>query len=111
MKKMNFEESLKRLEEITERLESGELSLDESLKFFEEGVKLSRFCEQKLTETEQKVKILESTDTEDFDSALEEVECTEEPAEHSKPAKKKKKNEDDEPQPDEAGEGMENFLF
>ncbi len=65
MKKENFEESLKRLEEITEKLEKGELSLDESLKIFEEGIKLSRFCQKKLTEAEQKVEILKSTDVED----------------------------------------------
>jgi exodeoxyribonuclease VII small subunit len=67
-KKVNFEDSLNRLEEIANELESGELSLDDSLKYFEEGVKLSRFCEKKLTEVEQKLEILKSTDIpDDFD--------------------------------------------
>jgi exodeoxyribonuclease VII small subunit len=61
-KKINFEDSLKRLEEIASHLESGDLSLDDSLKYFEEGVRLSRFCEKKLTEVEQKLEILKSTE-------------------------------------------------
>ncbi|MCK4797078.1 MAG: exodeoxyribonuclease VII small subunit [Spirochaetes bacterium] len=63
---MNFEHSLLRLEEITQKLESGELSLDESLKIFEEGIKLSRLCEKKLTEAEQKLDILKSTDIDEL---------------------------------------------
>ena len=76
-KKINFEESLKRLEEIAGKLEGGDLSLDESLKFFEEGIKLSRYCEKKLTEVEQKLEILKSTDIPDdseFDEATENAE-------------------------------------
>lgn len=61
-KKIDFEEALQRLEEITLKLENGNLSLDESLKFFEEGIKLSRVCEEKLLEVENKIKILTSTD-------------------------------------------------
>ena len=61
---MDFEQSLLRLEEITQKLESGELSLDESLKIFEEGIKLSRLCEKKLTDADQKLEILKSTDFE-----------------------------------------------
>jgi exodeoxyribonuclease VII small subunit len=55
---MDFEKNIKRLEEIVQKLEAGALPLDESLKFFEEGVKISRECNQKLTEAEQKVKLL-----------------------------------------------------
>lgn len=55
---MTFEEALKRLEEIVARMEGGDLNLDESLKSFEEGVKLTRFCEKKLDEAEKKVEIL-----------------------------------------------------
>jgi exodeoxyribonuclease VII small subunit len=58
MGKRNFEESLARLEQITEDLESGELSLEESLKKFDEGVKLADFCQQKLQEAQQKVDLL-----------------------------------------------------
>ncbi len=57
-KKLKFEEGLKRLEEIVGRLESGNLSLEESLKLFEEGVSLVRFCNQQLAEAQQKVELL-----------------------------------------------------
>lgn len=75
-KKLNFEESLKRLEEITQSLEDGDLSLDDSLKIFEEGVRLSRFCEKKLTDVEQKLEILKTTDIPDdfqFDDPADEI--------------------------------------
>ena len=62
---MDFEQSILRLEKITQKLESGELSLDESLKIFEEGIKLSRLCEKKLTDAEQKLEILKSADIEE----------------------------------------------
>ena len=55
---MDFEKRLNRLEEIVAKMETGELSLEESLKLFEEGVKLSRDCNVQLTEAEQKVKLL-----------------------------------------------------
>lgn len=69
---MDFEKKLSRLEEIVGKMESGELSLEDSLKFFEEGVKLSRECNTQLSQAEQKVKMLLSVDasgqatTEDF---------------------------------------------
>ena len=53
-----FETALKKLEEVVKRLESGELSLDDSLKAFEEGVKMAAFCTRKLDEAEKKVEIL-----------------------------------------------------
>ncbi|MGB2697777.1 MAG: exodeoxyribonuclease VII small subunit [Candidatus Zixiibacteriota bacterium] len=56
--KVNFEDSLKRLEEIVQKLEEGELSLDESLKLFEEGIEISRACTRKLSEAEKKVERL-----------------------------------------------------
>ncbi len=55
---MDFEKKLKRLEEIVQKMEKGDLALDESLKLFEEGVKLSRECHQKLSEAESQVKVL-----------------------------------------------------
>ena len=55
---MAFEKKLKRLEEIVEKMEAGELSLDDSLKHFEEGVKLSKECHKQLEEAEQKVQVL-----------------------------------------------------
>ena len=55
---MTFEHSLKKLESIVEILESGEVPLDETLKKFEDGMKLVKFCHEKLNEAEKKLKIL-----------------------------------------------------
>ena len=69
---MDFEKKLARLEEIVAKMEAGDLSLEDSLKSFEEGVKLSRECNSQLSTAEQKVKVLLSVDnngvalTEDF---------------------------------------------
>ena len=63
MVKKNFEDSLARLEEITQELESGELSLEESLKKFDEGIKLTEYCNKKLSEARTKVnKLLKKSD-------------------------------------------------
>ena len=59
---MDFEKKLGRLEDIVEKMENGELTLEDSLKLFEEGVKLSRECNVQLNEAEQKVKILLGVD-------------------------------------------------
>jgi len=53
-----FEASLKKLEDIVKRLETGSLSLEDSLKAFEEGVKYSAFCSSKLDDAERRVEIL-----------------------------------------------------
>jgi exodeoxyribonuclease VII small subunit len=58
MAEKKFEESLARLEEIVKELESGDLSLDLSLKLFEEGIKLSRVCNKRLEDAERRVEIL-----------------------------------------------------
>lgn len=55
---MDFEKKLGRLEEIVQKMEKGDLALDESLKLFEEGVKLSRDCQARLSEAEAQVKKL-----------------------------------------------------
>ena len=57
-KDKRFEEALDELEKVVERLESGELSLEDSLAAFEDGVKLVRYCNQKLTEVEKKIELL-----------------------------------------------------
>lgn len=54
----NFEELIKELENITNRLEKEELSLDESVKLFEEGMLISKECNFKLDEAEKKITIL-----------------------------------------------------
>lgn len=58
MAEKKFEDSLARLEEIVKELESADLSLDLSLKLFEEGIKLSRICNKRLEEAERRVEIL-----------------------------------------------------
>ncbi|MBL7250468.1 exodeoxyribonuclease VII small subunit [Alloalcanivorax sp. C16-2] len=59
-----LEEALDSLEALVERMESGELTLEESLQAFEQGVKLTRECQQALTQAEQKVRILLDQDPE-----------------------------------------------
>jgi len=58
MAKKTFEEALSRLEQITAELEQGEPSLDKSLKKFDEGIELVKFCNKKLEEARQKVDLL-----------------------------------------------------
>lgn len=57
-KEEKFEDALKKLEAIVRKLEDGDLPLEESLKYFEEGVKLSRFCAHKLDEAKRKIEVL-----------------------------------------------------
>ena len=70
---IKFEDALSKLESIVEKLESGDLSLDESLEAFEEGIRLSRICSKRLDEAERKIEILTKGEdgqlqVEDFDS-------------------------------------------
>ena len=58
MVKERFEDALSKLEKIVSKLEDGEIPLEESLKLFEEGIRLSRLCNQKLEEAEKRVEIL-----------------------------------------------------
>ncbi|WP_251359042.1 exodeoxyribonuclease VII small subunit [Kangiella sp. TOML190] len=67
-KKPNFEQQLEQLEAIVDQLEDGDLPLDEALKVFEKGVKLSRQCQQHLAAAEQKVTILMNGKEELFES-------------------------------------------
>lgn len=53
-----FEDALAKLEEIVRKMEQGELTLDESLAAFEEGIRLSRLCARKLDEAERRIEIL-----------------------------------------------------
>jgi exodeoxyribonuclease VII small subunit len=67
-KTQTFETQLEKLEEIVGQLESGELNLDDSLKKFEEGVKLFKACKAKLSKAEKKIAVLnESLNEEDLD--------------------------------------------
>jgi exodeoxyribonuclease VII small subunit len=58
MAKKSFEEALQLLEKIVQELESGDLPLEKAMSKFEEGIQLTRFCSQKLDETEQKINLL-----------------------------------------------------
>ncbi len=55
MKELTFEEAIKRLEEIVLSLESGNCNLDDSIKLYDEGMKLSVLCDKKLSEAKQKI--------------------------------------------------------
>ncbi|HDL18082.1 MAG TPA: exodeoxyribonuclease VII small subunit [Bacteroidetes bacterium] len=55
MKQKSFEEAIQRLEKIVAELESGEIPLEESIKLFEEGMGLAKFCMDKLNQAEKKL--------------------------------------------------------
>ena len=59
-----FEKKMEKLEEIAGAMEDGDLTLDKSLKLFEEGVKLSRQCNEQLNKAEEKVRLLLEIDEE-----------------------------------------------
>ncbi len=83
--KFQFEKALAELEKIVEALEAGELSLDEALKQYEEGVKLTRACQAKLQEAEKKIEIL----TKGLNGDLKAVPFETDSFEDSLPSKKK----------------------
>jgi exodeoxyribonuclease VII small subunit len=58
MAKKTIEQAMKQLEQIVQDLESGDMPLEKAIKTFEEGVQLSKFCSQKLDETEKRITIL-----------------------------------------------------
>lgn len=58
-KKITFEDALEELEAIASKLESGELTLEQSIQFYEKGVELAKFCRQKLEEAERKIEVLQ----------------------------------------------------
>lgn len=60
--KVNFEETMKRLEEIARELEKGDLDLDASVQKFEEGMKLSKQCNEILEDAEKRITILIKTE-------------------------------------------------
>ena len=69
MAKDKFEDALNRLEEIVQKMEAGDLSLDESLKAFEEGIKLVRICSKKLEDAERRIDMLMKNEQGDLDLA------------------------------------------
>ena len=73
-----FEEALKRLEQIVEKLEGGELSLEESMKQYEEGVTLSKLCARRLEEAKKKIELLMKDNGKLFTKSVREEELEEE---------------------------------
>lgn len=57
-KSQTFEQAMNRLEEINQALESGDIPLEESIKLYDEGIKLIEFCQSKLNEAEKKIQKL-----------------------------------------------------
>lgn len=111
MAESKFEKDLERLEAIVQALEEGELSLDDSLKRFEEGIKLARRCEKSLTEAEKKIEIL----TKNADGSLEAQPFGEEGEKPEEPAARKtnrpKKATTAEPEGEEGDEEDGELLF
>ena len=60
-KEIAFENALERLETIVQNLENGDLSLEEALKVYEEGVRMADICSKRLTEAEKRVEVLMKT--------------------------------------------------
>jgi len=58
MSKKTFEQSLAQLEKIVQELEAGDLPLEKAIKIFEEGMRLSKYCGEKLDETEKRINLL-----------------------------------------------------
>ena len=86
MAEMKFEEALKRLEKIVDDLEDGNISLDEALEKYEEGIRLSKMCAKKLEVAKKKVEILLKSE----DGAMEIRPFDEKMAEEEKPRTKSK---------------------
>lgn len=63
---MSFEKAMQQLEAIVQELEKGELTLEKSLKRFEEGVRLTRFCSKTLADTEKKITMLLGSSEDDL---------------------------------------------
>lgn len=73
---VDFEQALEELEALVERMEKGDLALEDSLKSFERGIALTRLCQKALQEAEQKVEILTGKDS---DARVEPFEADERP--------------------------------
>ncbi len=93
MPEMRFEEALKKLEDIVSKLEAGDMSLEESLSKYEEGIKLSKICSRQLEAAKSKVELLMKSgnkfDIKTFDEPLK--------AEKSKTKSKRSKKSENSP--------------
>ena len=71
--KFDFNKGLSELEEIIGKMESGDLSLEESLKYFEKGIKLHRQCHSALSNAEQRISVLSEEDNYTEDKPLDDI--------------------------------------
>ncbi len=71
--KFDFNKGLSQLEEIIGKMESGDLSLEESLKYFEKGIKLHRQCHSALSSAEQRISVLSEEDNYTEDNPLDDI--------------------------------------
>ncbi len=71
--KFDFNKGLSELEEIIGKMESGDLSLEESLKYFEKGIKLHRQCHSALSSAEQRISVLSEEDNFTEDKPLDDI--------------------------------------
>ena len=72
-RKFDFNKGLSELEEIIGKMESGDLSLEESLKYFEKGIKLHRQCHSALSSAEQRISVLSEEDNYKEDKPLDDI--------------------------------------
>jgi exodeoxyribonuclease VII small subunit len=96
-KKPEFEESLKRIEEIVAAMEKGSLPLEEALERYEEGVRLARFCGQTLDAAEKKIEILSKGETGEETVRPFSPDAVGEDAREAPPRPSKRRNRDEEP--------------
>lgn len=89
MAEMKFEEALKKLEKIVENLEDGNLSLDESLEKYEEGIKLSRLCAKKLEVAKKRVELLMKSEDGSFELKPFDEPAAQDESEKAEPKKKR----------------------
>ena len=73
-KPQDFESAVERLEEITDKLEAGDVSLEESIKLYTEGLEIAGVCDKKLAEAEKKIKIIREKSGSRFEEDFEEEE-------------------------------------
>jgi len=72
-KKFDFNKGLLELESIVKTMESGDLSLEDSLKYFEQGIQLTRQCQSALSEAEQKIALLSADDNYQTQKPLDDI--------------------------------------
>jgi len=95
----NFEKDLQKLEQIVQELEKGELTLEESLKQFEEGIRLARQCEKALADAERRIEILLQNDTGEIEAQPFDISETENGMEDSSVTQKTMQSKSTQPKP------------